>query len=98
MKRAILVMTAAAFALNGCTSIGALFAESEKQPSPLELANAYVPRASVVSYDFCTRVAANAQAEALRAGFDAATQQRIGAQNGRQCQSMAPQQQVALLY
>ena len=97
MKRALIVISAAAFALTGCTSIGSLFAESETQPSPVEMANAYVPSASIVPYDFCSRVAATAQAEALRAGFDAATQQRIGAQNGNQCQRFATQQ-VALAY
>jgi len=97
MKYPLVVLTIAAFALSGCTSIGALFAERETEPSPIELANAYVPRASAMPFDFCSRVAANAQADALRAGFDAATQQRIGAQNGRQCQSFLPQQ-VAQLY
>jgi hypothetical protein len=98
MKCPIIAIAAAAFALTGCTSIGALFAAKDGQPSPIELANAYVPAASPVPFDFCARVAANARAEALRAGFDAATQTRIGQQNARQCQSFAPQQQVALAY
>jgi len=98
MKCPIVAFAAAAFALSGCTSIGALFADSGQQPSPLELANAYVPQASPMPYDFCSRVAAGAKAEALRAGFDAATQERIGARNARQCQNVAPQQQVALAY
>jgi hypothetical protein len=98
MKSSIVALAAAAFALTGCTSVGSMFTAKEKQPSPIELANAYVPTASPIPYDFCNRVAAGAKAEALRAGFDAATQERISAQNGRQCQSLAPQQQVALAY
>jgi hypothetical protein len=98
MKYPAIAIAAAAFALTGCTSVSSMFAENSKQPSPIELANAYVPTASPIPYDFCNRVAAGARAEALRAGFDAATQERISAQNGRQCQSLAPQQQVALAY
>lgn len=97
MKRALFVIAAAAFALTGCTSIGSLFARNDTQLSPLELANSYVPTALPMPYDFCSRVAANARAQALRAGFDAATQQRIGAQNGSQCESFSTQQ-IASLY
>ena len=42
MKR-IFLIACAAFALTGCTTIGSLFAGAEKEPSPIQMANAYVP-------------------------------------------------------
>ncbi len=97
MKFSALFFCAAACALSGCTTVGSLFADKNKEPSPIELANAYVPVARPLPSNFCSRVGANARAEALRAGFDAATQERIGTLNARQCENFATQQ-VALLY
>jgi hypothetical protein len=92
----IVLLACAAFALTGCTTIGSLFADNDKGPTPIEQANAYVPLARPMPADFCQRVGTNARQEALRAGFDDATQQRIAVQNLQQCESFNQPQYASL--
>lgn len=93
----IALFACAAFALTGCTTIGSLFADAEKGPTPIEQANAYVPVMRPLPADFCQRVGANARQEALRAGFDDATQTRMALQYSAQCEAFATPPQYASL-
>ena len=96
MKLSLFAIFAAACALTGCTAPGALFAEKEKSPTPIEQANAYIPVASPVPADFCDRVGFHAREVALQAGFDTATQTRLALQNTQQCEHFATTQVAGL--
>lgn len=95
MKRTA-VLACAAFALTGCTTVSSLFADADTGPTPIQQANAYVPIAHPMPSDFCDRVGSSARDQALRAGFDEATQQRIAAQNLQQCEGFNQPQYAAL--
>lgn len=96
MKPAIIILCGAAFALTGCTTISSMFAENPKERSPVELAESYVPLASPVPSDFCARFGVRVRQDALMAGFDAATQDRMAQVNSRQCQRFATSQVASL--
>lgn len=95
MKR-IAFIACAAFALTGCTTIGSLLADAEKEPTPMQLANSYVPVTRPVGADFCLRVGQGARQEALRSGFDLPTQERLALQNTQQCQFFVAPQYASL--
>jgi len=95
MKR-IFLIACAAFALTGCTTIGSLFAGAEKEPSPIQMANAYVPVIRPVAADFCLRVGQSSRQDAMRAGFDLETQERMALQNSQQCQLFVSPQYASL--
>ena len=92
----IILLCGAALSLTGCTTISSLFAEGPRDPSPVELANSYVPEASPVPSDFCARIGVRARQDAMIAGFDAATQDRMEQVNSRQCQRFATSQVASL--
>ena len=92
----ILLIACSAFALTGCTTIGSLFAGAEKEPTPIQMADAYVPVIRPVAADFCLHVGQNARQDAVRAGFDLQTQERFALQNSQQCQLFVSPQYASL--
>jgi len=95
MKR-IFLIACAAFALTGCTTISSLFAEADKEPTPIQQANAYVPAIRPVAADFCMRVGQSSRQDAMRAGFDLETQERMALRNSQQCQFFVSPQYASL--
>ncbi len=96
MKASLLFCLAAASIVTGCAAPGPLFVQREKELTPVEQANAYVPLANPVPSDFCQRVGFDAQQQALHAGFDLSTQDRLATQSAHQCEVFMTMQVAGL--
>ncbi len=75
----------------GCSSMRGLLAFGDAAPAETQViaAPAATPAdAPRLPVDWCQRVAAQARSTAAASGFDAATQERLAAQNLRQCMAM----------
>jgi len=84
MKHYIYLAPALALFTAGCSSVNGLFAA----PPPLAPAAVFEPpvvSSAPLSDQFCEHVAEDARAQALAAGFDGPTQERMRRQSFQQC-------------
>jgi hypothetical protein len=94
MKRHIFLFPLLLPVLAGCSSVRGLLAFEDQTPpaaaemdaAPADVAPAAAPADSMAQW--CQRVAATARRDAAASGFDSATQERLAAQNYRQCLAM----------
>lgn len=84
MKHYICLAPALAFFTSGCSALDGMFA-SAPPPPPAFIADMPAAAPPPPPDHFCERVAGDTRAQALAAGFDAPTQERMYRQSLEQC-------------